>query len=288
MSIKARALQDDAANWAANYLTPRNIGRYVGRTAMEASVEILWKRLRRAGDLATVVSDHFVRAGATVVDVGASWGLFTYHLAHQVGEGGLVYSFEPHPANAVVLQKLAMARPYVHFRPAAVSDEAGSAQLLVPKSRSRLVTAQATLAHGFERVEVENVEVPTVRLDDELAAVSRVDFVKIDVEGHEMSVLRGGRFTFQHYLPPILIEIEQRHLSIPVSEVFQDLEDLGYHVLYIKESALCPIRDFDLWRDQLSMVAEGEFYPFSMPKGYVCNFCAVPTLDMLDGLPVAR
>jgi FkbM family methyltransferase len=232
------------------------------------------------------IADHFVHGGATVVDVGASWGLFTCHLARRVGKEGVIYSFEPHPVNAPVLQKLSDARPNVHFRPVAVSDVTGHAELSVPKQRSRLVTAQSSLAHGFDGVGVEKVEVPTVRLDDEIGAAVQVGFVKIDVEGHEMSALAGGSLTLKRCRPPILIEIEQRHLSVPIGDVIQKIQELGYHLFYIGESALRPIADFDVQRDQLSKLTEGEFHPFNMPKGYICNFCAVRTPDLLRGLPV--
>lgn len=276
-------------NWTANYLTPRNIARYLGRTAMEAAVEAIWNRQRRAGDLTTLVTDHFVQSGAIVIDVGAAWGLFTYHLGRRVGRGGLVYSYEPHPANTVVLEKLALRRPHVHFRPVAVSECAGQAEMLVPKKNNRLVTAQSSLAHGFEGVkdiEVEIVEVPTVRLDDEIGATLQIDFIKIDVEGHELSVLYGGRSTLRRCLPPILIEIEQRHLTVPIREVFRELEDLGYHIFYIDQSALRSISEFDVQRDQLSKFDKNHFNPFGMPKDYVCNFCAVRSPDLLQGLPV--
>ena len=86
MSVKDRALQGGAANWVATYLTPRNVGRYLGAAGMETTIEILWNKRRRAGDLSATVSDHFVGEGATVVDVGASWGLFTYHSRAQSGK----------------------------------------------------------------------------------------------------------------------------------------------------------------------------------------------------------
>lgn len=287
MSVKDRALQSGVLNWAANYVTPRNIGRYLGYGAMDAAIETLWARQRQGGDLTALISDHLVRDGMTVIDVGASWGLFSYHLARRVGSAGLLYSFEPHPLNASVLQKLAAARPCVQFRPVAVSDATGHAEVRVPKVRSRLVTAQSSLAHDFEGVAVETVEVPTVRLDDEVGTERRIGFVKIDVEGHELAVLRGGASMFRRWLPPVLIEIEQRHLAVPIGDVFRQLQDLGYHVFYVKQSRLRPVASFDLHRDQLSMVTEGRFYPFSMPKDYVCNFCAVRTPDLLRDLPIS-
>jgi FkbM family methyltransferase len=291
VSVTTRALRGDAAslaNWAAKYATVRNIGRYFGRHAMATATEALWRR-RQAQDLALVAADRFAHNGATVVDVGASWGLFTYHLTHRVGKSGHVYSFEPHPANAPMLSKLAAARSNVHFSQSAVSDIAGHAQLQVPRQQTRLVTAQASLSHGFDGqgVDVETIDVPTVRLDDAIGPSVHVDFVKIDVEGHELSVLRGGSSLFRRSLPSILIEIEQRHLATPIDDVFAELEALGYHVFYVTGTALRPISEFDVERDQMSMVRSGEFHPFAMPAGYVHDFCAVRTPDLLTGLPVA-
>jgi FkbM family methyltransferase len=286
LSVKDRARESSFVNWAANYLTPRNIGRYLGHTVMEVAIEIFWARQRQVRDLTAMISDQFVQQGSTVIDVGASWGLFSYHLARRVGEEGRVYSYEPHPANAVVLEKLARARPYVHFRPAAVSVAAGRAELLVPKHRSRLVTAQSSLAHGFDGMEVQRIKVQTVALDDEIAPEHWVDFVKIDVEGNEMSVLRGGVSMFRRCLPTILIEIEQRHLAVPIEEIFHQFEELGYYVFYIDESVLRPISGFDVKRDQLSKLPKDQFTPFSAPRDYVCDFCAVRTPALLQGLPV--
>lgn len=275
------------ANSAAIFATPRNVGRYLGYTAMSTLVELVWKSQVRSGDLAAALTDHFAGVGTTVVDIGASWGPFSYHLARLVGEAGTVFSFEPHPMNKPVLEKLVKARPNVRFRAAAVSDLAGSADLQVPVFGSRHVTAQSSLAHGFDGqrgVRVEKVSVPTVRLDDEVGG-GRVDFVKIDVEGHEMSVLRGASVTLRKYLPPMLIEIEQRHLDCPIKDVFAEIDDIGYVLYFIDGAALRPIGEFDLEKHQLASLVRQVFTPFSMPEGYVHNFFAVASPDILAGAP---
>jgi FkbM family methyltransferase len=254
---------------------------------MQATIEILWQRQRKGGDLGAVFTDHFVRDGSVVVDVGASFGLFSYHLARLVGRSGTVYSFEPHPSNRVVLQKLAKARSAVRFRPVAVSDEPGTAQMQVPVFGGRHVTAQSSLAHGFgdvDGVAVENVSVPTVRLDDELGDRA-IDFIKIDVEGHEIAVLRGAAAMLRKNLPPMLIEIEQRHLDYPIADVFAEITGLGYELFFIDGPALRPIDEFDLDKHQMFAVEPREFTPFSMPDGYVVNFCAVAKADMLSAIP---
>jgi FkbM family methyltransferase len=275
------------ANSAAIFASPRNVARYFGYTAMRTLVELVWRRQVRSGDLTAALTDHFAGDGATVVDIGASWGLFSYHLARLVGGGGTVFSYEPHPMNKPALQKLVKARPNVRFRPVAMSDLTGSADLQVPVFGSRRVTAQASLAHGFDGqrgVRVEKVTVPTVRLDDEIGG-GRVDLVKIDVEGHELSVLRGAAVTLREYLPPMLIEIEQRHLDCPIKDVFVEIEDMGYMLYFIDGAALRPIGEFDLEKHQLSSLVQQVFTPFSMPNGYVHNFCAVASPGALAGAP---
>jgi FkbM family methyltransferase len=275
------------ANSAAIFASPRNVARYLGYTAMRMLVELVWRRQVRSGDLTAALTDHFAGDGATVVDIGASWGLFSYHLARLVGGAGTVFSYEPHPMNKPVLEKLVKARPNVRFRPVAVSDLAGSADLQVPVFGSRHVTAQSSLAHGFDGqrgVRVEKVSVPTVRLDDEIGG-RRVGLVKIDVEGHEMSVLRGASVTLGEYLPPMLIEIEQRHLDCSIKDVFVEIEDIGYVLYFIDGAALRPIGEFDLEQHQLSSLVQQVFTPFSMPGGYVHNFCAVASPDVLAGAP---
>jgi len=274
-------------NSAAIFATPRNVGRYLGYTAMSTLVELVWKSQVRSGDLTAALTDHFVGDGTTVVDIGASWGPFSYHLARLVGEAGTVFSYEPHPMNKPVLEKLVRARPNVRFRAAAVSDLTGSADLQVPVFGSRRVTAQSSLAHGFDGqhgVRVEKVSVPTVRLDDEVGG-RRVDFVKIDVEGHEMSVLHGASATLRKYLPPMLIEIEQRHLDCPIKDVFREIDDIGYVLYFIDGAALRPIEEFDLEKHQLASLVQQVFTPFSMPEGYVHNFFAVANPDILAGAP---
>ena len=275
------------ANSAAILATPRNVARCLGYAAMGTLVELVWRSQVRSGDLTAALADHFTGDGATVVDIGASWGLFSYHLARLVGGAGAVFSYEPHPVNKPVLEKLAKARPNVRFRPVAVSDLTGRADLRVPVFGSRHVTAQSSLAHGFDGqrgVRVEKVTVPTVRLDDEVGG-RRVDLVKIDVEGHEMSVLRGASVTLRKYLPTMLIEIEQRHLDCPIKDVFAEINDIGYVLYFIDGPALRPISEFDLEKHQLSSVMQQVFTPFSMPEGYVHNFCAVASPDILAGAP---
>ena len=91
-------------------------------------------------------------------------------------------------------------------------------------------------------------EVELARLDDE--PLQDVGFIKIDVEGHEGSVVRGGERLIRRDRPVILIEVEQRHAPKPVTETFQQIERLGYDGFFLKSGRLRPVAEFDPARDQ--------------------------------------
>jgi hypothetical protein len=67
------------ASPAAILVTPWNVIRYLGYAVMGTLVELAWRSQVRSGGLTAALTDHFAGNGALVVDIGASWGLFSYH-----------------------------------------------------------------------------------------------------------------------------------------------------------------------------------------------------------------
>ena len=86
--------------------------------------------------------------------------------------------------------------------------------------------------------------VPLKSLDS--FAFQVVDFIKIDVEGHEFALLQGAVETIQASNPAMLIEIEQRHNNVDIFEIFSFIENLGYKSYYLDEGMLYDSSHFDL------------------------------------------
>jgi hypothetical protein len=87
--------------------------------------------------------------------------------------------------------------------------------------------------------------VPVKRLDD--FSFDRVGFIKIDVEGHELSVLKGARELLQRDKPNLLIEIDLTgHSEEGFNEVFNFLYALGYESFVYQNKALIQIRGREL------------------------------------------
>jgi len=132
--------------------------------------------------------ERVVGPGMIAVDVGANLGCHTLTLARRVGPMGRVHAFEPDPRNFRMLARTVREAdvPQVRLHAAACVEHAGDVVLALAAANrgdNRLATAG-----GAER---DTVVVPGVVLDEVLAAEPRIDFVKIDVQGAEVGVLRG-------------------------------------------------------------------------------------------------
>jgi len=131
------------------------------------------------------------------LDIGAKVGMYTYRLLKHSRE---VWAFEPIPLLANILQKTFSGR--VRVESVALSDRAGQSILRVPywdqgfpKYGLSTIAQENTLASP-ELKTIQNLEIETKRLDD--YALHNIGFIKIDVEGHEMAVLRGARELIQN------------------------------------------------------------------------------------------
>jgi hypothetical protein len=146
--------------------------------------------------------------------------------------------------------------------------------LNIPHFQGRRLSALATVSprQVHPSVSYEELRIPLERLDSILSEKQSVSFIKCDVEGHELAVLRGAESTLRYSLPAILIEIEQRHMAAgSIHDTFNYLINLGYVGFALYETGARSIREFDVQRDQLKFVSQG-FVAYDMPAGYVNDF----------------
>lgn len=133
-----------------------------------------------------------IMPGETVVDVGAHIGVFALLAARRVGPSGLVLVVEPAPENLELLREN-LARnslAQVALYPCALADREGRGRLFVARSASDNPVADTL----FETAGREGIEVPLRTLDGiaAQAGLRRIDHLKIDAEGAELLILKGG------------------------------------------------------------------------------------------------
>jgi FkbM family methyltransferase len=127
-----------------------------------------------------------VREGMQVVDIGANIGLYTLLLAQLAGKAGRVFAFEPEPNLFSTLCENCGANDALNISPFQCAAGASNGRAMF--QRSTFNSGDNRL--GEARSNLKPFEVEVARLDDVLP-VRRVQFIKLDVQGHELGALAG-------------------------------------------------------------------------------------------------
>jgi FkbM family methyltransferase len=190
----------------------------------------------------------YLQPGATAIDIGAHKGAFTWWIRDAVGPSGRVVAFEPQPALASKLKRLAGQRNLdnVTVENLGLSSETAEMILHVPAGGPSPGASFEKPAQGGEQSDRVRVGVTTLDTYIDQHDLHNVRLLKIDVEGHELEVFRGGAALLARDRPVILFECELRHRkSGSLDDVFSFLLDLGYEGFLVTAADLLPVGAFD-------------------------------------------
>jgi FkbM family methyltransferase len=137
-----------------------------------------------------ILAQH-LSAGCVAVDAGANIGIYSQFLSRCVGPAGAVHSFEPSPENFRHLSAAVAGLPNIRANELAVSDKTGRSLLYVSDKLN--VDHHTYPAEGESR---KTIPIKST-LDDYFAAGSRVDLIKMDIQGFELHALRGAKRLLQ-------------------------------------------------------------------------------------------
>ena len=214
-------------NYAAS--DERIVSRYGLRFRVRPHHYFQWHHLFKRQD---AILDELLRRGRdqrVFIDVGANIGLYSLVVRQVMRRDARVLAVEPSSATAAALREHVAwsAQSGVEVFECALSSRLGSAQLV-----ERLDDwGKASLARKVEGQTESTVETRT--LDDLVreTGVDVVDLVKIDVEGHELEVLKGAKNTIERFLPTIFIEYSPQWMSdaaiVEMTSYFEQLVRRG-------------------------------------------------------------
>lgn len=202
------------------------------------------------------------------LDVGANVG---YYTAYAAKFSGRVIAMEPHPQ---VAQQLARSVPRnVEVIRAAASDHHGKAELKIPTRGGADVATRSSIEEGAnpgfdERiVGVDLIPVDTIDLKNLTA-------MKIDVEGHELAVLRGAVKTIEKFEPAVIVECEERHNAGSTGRLFALFANANYDGFFYMSGKLEPTAAFDHHR--LQNPEDAKPVLGQKPANYINNFVFIP------------
>ena len=193
--------------------------------------------------------------GAVFFDIGSYFGWYSLLLAKRCKAS--VYAFEPVAANYEVLVENIRLNAFENVRTfqMAMSDRVGEVSFLTPAAGNR--GDGRILDEGGQRV-------PATTLDAFVAehGITKIDAMKIDVEGAEVRLLAGGRDTLTRFRPMILSELNPRRLGFlgaSESALLDALRELDYEIHRVTRGGLVPFTG----------IPEGQEYTniFCLPRG---------------------
>lgn len=182
----------------------------------------------------------FVRSGDTVLDVGANVGAHAVFLSHLVGMRGRVLAFEPLPANIDALNQTIRRRgrfANVSIFPLAVGNPESANRTVTMKVPGEDLTQASlerqTMGSWEGKADVREFSVPLASLDalKTVQSLQHLEFVKIDVEGGELDVLRGASYTLSRHLPLIYCEAYDKweaSFGYKPADILSFARSLGY------------------------------------------------------------
>lgn len=183
----------------------------------------------------------YLRPGMRVVDIGVNYGTYFLTAAKKVGETGKVWGFEPSSQCCEFVERSIAKNGFQNTAliKAGLSDRVGSA-FLSTGANTELNTVADSLG---ENQEGESIELLTLDhcMDD--LELKDIDFMKIDAEGEESNIIRGGSKFFRENSPLVMFEL--KHGDSVNKKLIDEFIDIGYKTYRLVPGLNCLV-SFDL------------------------------------------
>jgi FkbM family methyltransferase len=228
---------------------------------------------------------YAVRPGETALDIGANFGLYSYHLSRAVGPTGKVYAFEPVPFTSETLK---LVRTMLGFRNVELiakgcGDKPGELVFTVPIAESGAIISG--LVHMGQRNDArtgkeqharfnktKQIQCEVVVLDEILPSVHDVSLIKCDIEGADYYALRGANKIIEANHPTVICEMNpwfMEGFGIKVDEMVGFFAGHGYSLYRYEDRRLIPTATKDVYEDNWVFVhpsRHGRLAPLLPPQ----------------------
>ena len=184
---------------------------------------------------------RFLRDGMTVLDIGAHHGFYTLLASSRVGSSGSVIAFEPSPRERVRLERHVRLNKCANVRieQIALGASPGRAELFLVEGMEDYCNS---LRPPAVNAETRRVPVSVTTLDEFLssAGLADVHFVKLDVEGAELDVLKGASNLLRQSLRPVFMvevyDIRTRPWGYSARDIVRFLAERSFKWFSLEES----------------------------------------------------
>ena len=224
------------------------IKKFLSNQLLKVSPKIYWKRKvnyfkNNFSEVEMNLLPFLCNNQKISLDIGAAIGVYTVNMSTYSKS---VIAFEPIPKNIETIQRMISAtKVNASIESLALSNKSGFSTMKMIDGDSGLSTIEG--ANNFSTSPIkenQSLNVVTKKLDD--FNYSNIGFIKLDVEGHEISVIEGAIKTLKNNHPNLLIEIEERHKKNAINEMYLLLNSIGYDCFFILNKKIKSFSTFDI------------------------------------------
>jgi FkbM family methyltransferase len=221
-----------------------------------------------------MVYNNILKRGDVVLDIGAHIGRHTFPIAEAVGPGGKVFAFEPLPKQFQVLndnieiysQKKGVGTPPITPFNFALGEEDGSTNFIVAENYPEFSGLQKRDYH-IKDVITKEIKVEIRKLDSIKSDFGKVNYIKVDAEGGELQILRGGYAMISESRPIVSFELGEASLiNYPYSteDYYTFFEKLDYKIhsifgIHITRSEFLKATCEQFYWDYIAIPSESKF-----------------------------
>jgi FkbM family methyltransferase len=188
----------------------------------------------------TEVVKKFIKEDSVVIDVGANIGYYSVIFSKLVGGNGKVLSFEPTAHFYKILSDNLKENKCDNVRTFSfgLSDKQQTLDIYIGDSSATIHDPTPETAISKEAIKLFPLDEKIVEFN-----LSRLDFIKIDIDGHEPAFLKGAIKTIRKFKPLVLLEVSHTHYleyGVTAWDFYSYLKDEGFFIY--RETNLSEIR----------------------------------------------
>jgi FkbM family methyltransferase len=180
------------------------------------------------------------KPGSVIIDIGAHIGLFSVIASQVTGKNGKVYAFEPAPSTYQLLQKTLSINHnemVIETFQKAVGKETGKITFFVSDGQA---DNGNSLVNYKEDRPLHGIDVAVTSVDAFVKEkkISKLDFIKIDVEGAEYDTLRGTAETLQNLRPVCIVAIHPEPIKAKgdrLEDIYDFIISQRYRIMFNKK-----------------------------------------------------
>ena len=217
----------------------RNNLKWVLNPSDSVQRDLFWLGVKDLWDVNHI--KKLINPGNVIFDIGANFGYYSITLANSLRGNCVVYAFEPFRPNYERLLmniKLNQLDKCIYPFQIGISDTEGEADLItIPGNSGGTYINPNSLSRDVKLVTIDSF--------CHKHNINKIDFMKIDVEGYELRVLKGAKKVISETKPIIFIELNPlclKRVNSSVHDVVNILYDYGYVLFISKRKRLMPLR----------------------------------------------